>query len=273
LTTPATEMPVAQRSGPPKTILLAEEWRRYKKSGSREARDQLIVAYSPIVKYVAGRIASRMPSHVEIADLVSYGLGGLITAVERFEPSRGVKFESYAGIRIRGAIIDGLRSMDWVPRSVRAEARKIENAISELSVRLQRAPTDDELADRLSMSAAELDAAFLRVANSKLVALDEPLVTIGDGDNSRTRLDAVPDTDAVDASEGVMATELGREIAAAIEQLPERERIVLTLKFRQELKNTEIGEILGISESRVCQIHTKAVLRVRALLDAEAVAP
>jgi len=253
-----------------KTILLAEEWRRYKKSGSREARDKLIVAYSPIVKYVAGRVASSMPSHVELADLVAYGLGGLITAVERFEPSRGVKFEVYARIRIRGAIIDELRSMDWVPRAVRAEARKIEDAISELFTRLQRAPTDDELADRLSMSAAELDAALLRVANSKLIALDEPVGTVDGG--PRTRLDTVADPHAVDPSERAVTTELGQEIAAAIALLPERERTILTLRFQQQLKNGEIGKILGISESRVCQLHTKAVLRVRALLGAGAVA-
>jgi RNA polymerase sigma factor for flagellar operon FliA len=253
----------AKRSAAREKIHLAEQWRRFGRTRDLEARDQLILAYSPIVKYAAGKIASRMPAHIEVADLVSYGLGGLIDAVERFEPDRGVKFESYAGLRIRGAIFDELRTLDWVPRSVRAEARKIDTAMGELSTRLQRTPTDDELAAKLSMDTAQLDAALQRVADSQMIALDEPWG--GPSGLQPTRLEALHDEDAVDPAASAIATEQRGHIAEAVKQLPEREQTILALRYHQELTNSEIGEILGVSESRVCQLHAKAVLRMRAL--------
>jgi RNA polymerase sigma factor for flagellar operon FliA len=248
-------------------VVLAETWRRYKVTGDREARDQLILAYSPIVKYVAGRIGARMPGHIEIADLVSYGLGGLINAVERFEPARGVKFESYAALRIRGAIYDELRSLDWVPRAVRDEARKIDQATAELSTRLQRLPTDAELAAELSMSTAELDASLQRVADTHMVALDEPWGPTGG--IQPTRLETLPDADAIDPLASAVAGDLREHIAKAIEQLPERDQAILALRYEQELSFPEIGEILGVTESRICQLHTKAVIQMRALLPGE----
>ena len=252
---------------PTKPIVLAELWRRFQKTGDREARDQLILAYSPIVKYIAGRVGARMPSHVELADLVSYGLGGLINAVERFEPARAVKFESYAALRIRGAIFDELRSLDWVPRAVRAEARDIEKATITLSTRLQRMPTDLELAEELSLDPAELDASLQRVADTHMVALDEPWGQAAGAQS--TRGETLPDVDAMDPETSALAAERGDHIAEVIEQLPERERVILALRYQQELSFPEIGEILGVSESRICQLHTKAVIRMRALLPAE----
>ena len=250
-------------------IVLAETWRRYARTGEREARNQLILAYSPIAKYVAGRIASRMPAHVELADLVSYGLGGLIEAVERFDPARGVKFESYAGTRIRGAIFDELRSLDWVPRRVRREAREIEAASSDLATRLHRMPTDLELGAELSMEPAELDAALQRVADSRMLGLDQPWDVSGADGSETTLLQTLPDPNAVDPAANAGATDLRARIADAVADLPERERMVLGLRYHQDLRFAEIGEILGVTESRISQLHVKAVLQIRALLPDE----
>ena len=248
------------------SIVLTETWRRYKRGGHRQARNQLILAYSPMVKYLAGRIGARMPAHVDVADLVSYGLGGLIEAVERFEPARGIRFESYASTRIRGAIIDELRSLDWVPRSIRGEARNIEHATATLSTRLHRMPTDTELAAEMSIDQEELDASLLRVADARMVALDQPWDT-GRGDGLETTLlETLRDPDAVDPVENADRADLRERITDAIMHLPERERLVLGLRYHQEMRLAEIGEILGVTESRVSQLHAKAVLQVRALL-------
>jgi RNA polymerase sigma factor FliA len=256
---------------PAKTIVLTHEWRRYAKTRERRARDQLILAYSPIVKYVAGRMVRGMPAHVELADLISYGLGGLIQAVERFEPGRGVKFESYARTRIHGAIVDGIRGMDWVPRHIRDEARRVNAAHLTLSTRLQRMPTDAELAVQLSMDIAELEAALQRMADTRLLALDEAVPADGHADRGTpSRLvDALPDRDAEDPADSAQAEDLRRRIAAAIEQLPERQRIVLGLRYQQEFSLAEIGDVLGVSESRACQLHTLAVRGLRAVLASE----
>src|ERR1700736_5930116 len=156
-----------------KPIELRELWRRYKTEGDPRVRERLVVAYSPLVKYVAGRMASGLPPHVEEADLISYGLVGLISAIERFDPSREIKFETYAITRIKGAIIDELRSMDWVPRSVRARAREIERANTKLEHRLQRSPSDQEIADELKLSLEEFHDSLLAISNSSMAALDE----------------------------------------------------------------------------------------------------
>ena len=251
-------------SAPP--IVLAETWRRYTQTGDRSSRNQLILAYAPMVKYLAGSIAARMPPHVDVADLVSYGLGGLIEAVERFDPARGVKFESYASTRIRGAIFDELRSMDWVPRSVRREARKIEQATIELSTSLHRTPTDAELADQMSIDTDELDAALQRVADARMVALDHPWDVAGADGPETTLLQTLPDPGASDPAVSVISADLRQRITDAILHLPEREQFVLGLRYHQEMRLAEIGEILGVTESRVSQLHAMAVLHVRALL-------
>jgi RNA polymerase sigma factor for flagellar operon FliA len=258
-----------QRPPPTETIVLAERWRRYKRTGDREVRDQLILAYSPIVKYAAGRIAARMPPHVDVADLISYGLGGLIDAVERFDPARGITFEFYAGRRIRGAILDELRSLDWVPRAVRAEARAIEKATVDLSTRLQRMPTDAELAAGLSMDLAQLGASLQRVADARMVTLDQPREVERTDRIQRTLLETLPDPAAVDPAASAAAMDLRRRIGEAIEHLPEQERVILGLRYNRDLKYSEIGEVLGLSVSRICQLHAKAVLQMRALLPDE----
>jgi RNA polymerase sigma factor for flagellar operon FliA len=255
--------------GGAKTIVLAEQWLRFRRSGDRQVRDQLILAYSPIVKYAAGRIAAGMPAHVDVADLVSYGLGGLIDAVERFEPERGVRFETYAMQRIRGAIYDELRANDWVPRAVRTEAREIDDATAELTIRLQRLPTDAELAERLSLAPDQLDASLQRVADAHMVALDQPWgLTRAEGVQP-TLLETLPDHGAVDPADSAHAQDLRDHIAAAIQRLPDREQVVLGLRYHQELTFIEIGDIIGVSESRVCQLHAKAVLQLGSLLPDE----
>ena len=170
-----------------KAVELKDLWRRYKADDDQRARERLVLAYAPLVKYVAGRMASGLPSHVEEADLISYGLLGLISAIERFEPERQIKFETFAITRIKGSIIDELRSLDWVPRSVRSRAREIERANAKLENELQRAPTDQEIADRLELSIDEFQDSLTRISNSSVVALDE-LWTVSDASGDQVSL-------------------------------------------------------------------------------------
>jgi len=252
-----------------KGIELKDLWRRYKTSGDERARERLVIAYAPLVKYVAGRMGSGLPAHVEEADLISYGLTGLISAIERFDLSREIKFETYAITRIRGAIIDELRTLDWVPRSVRARAREIERVNQKLEAKLQRAPTDEEMADELDISVSEFQESLLQISNSTLVALDE-LWSAGDsGGDQVSLLDTLPDRGAPDPEAMVDQGELRDRIADAIAALPEREKLVIALYYYENLTLREIGEVLGVTESRVSQLHTKAVLRLRSKLGGE----
>jgi RNA polymerase sigma factor for flagellar operon FliA len=221
------------------------------------------------VKYVAGRMSSGLPAHVDEADLISYGLGGLIFAIERFDLSREIKFETYAITRIRGAIIDELRSLDWVPRSVRARAREIERVNMKLEARLQRAPTDEEMAAELKVDVEEFHEALLQISNSTIVALDE-LWNVSDSSGDQVSLlDTIPDHGAPDPEAVVDQGELRDRIADAIAALPEREKLVIALYYYENLTLREIGEVLGVTESRVSQLHTKAVLRLRSKLGGE----
>ena len=228
-----------------------------------------MVAYSPLVKYVAGRMSSGLPSHVEETDLISYGLGGLISAIERFDLAREIKFETYAIPRIRGAIIDELRSMDWVPRSVRARAREFERTNMKLEARLQRAPTDEEISTELEITVEDFHDALLQISNSTILALDE-LWTVSDSTGDQVSLlDTLPDRGAPDPQAIVDQGELRDRIADAIAALPEREKLVVALYYYENLTLREIGEVLGVTESRVSQLHTKAVLRLRSKLATE----
>jgi RNA polymerase sigma factor FliA len=249
-----------------KAIELRDLWKRYKATGDDRARERLVIAYSPLVKYVAGRMASGLPAHVEESDLISYGLVGLISAIQRFEPERDIKFETYAITRIKGAIIDELRSLDWVPRSVRSRAREIEKANSKLEHRLQRAPTDEEMAAELEMTVEDFQDALLQISNSSVAALDE-LWTVGDSSGDQVSLlDTLQDPDAPDPAQVIDATDLKDRVADAIARLPEREKLVVALYYYENLTLREIGEVLGVTESRVSQLHTKAVLRLRSRL-------
>jgi RNA polymerase sigma factor for flagellar operon FliA len=231
-----------------------------------------VIAYSPLVKYVAGRMASGLPAHVEEADLISYGLVGLISAIERFDLGREIKFETYAITRIKGAIIDELRSIDWVPRSVRARAREFERVNSKLEHELHRAPSDEEMASELDVTVDEFQDLLLQISNSSVAALDE-LWTVSDSSGDQVSLlDTLQDPQAPDPAQLVDATELKDRIADAIARLPEREKLVVALYYYENLTLREIGEVLGVTESRISQLHTKAVLRLRSRLSTEILA-
>ena len=241
-------------------------WASYKEGSSRDVRDQLILHYSPLVKYVAGRVAVGLPQNVEQADLVSYGIFGLIDAIDKFDPERGFKFETYAIARIKGAILDELRSIDWVPRSVRAKARAIEKAYGKLEAQLHRTPSDEELADELEMSSEQLQTTLNQISFIGLVALDE-MLSGGDRGDSMTLGDTVADKEAGPVA-AYEVEEMRHILAEAINRMPEREKIVLTLYYYEGLTLAEIGQVLGVTESRVCQIHTKSVLQLRSRLAA-----
>ena len=241
-------------------------WAQFRETGDRGIRDRLILTYAPLVKYVAGRLGSGLPAHVDEGDLVSYGLLGLIGAIERYDPDRDVKFETYAIARIKGAIIDELRAMDWVPRSVRSRARQIERAMAELEAKLGRAPTDEEIAQKLGLSEDELEESLTEIARSSIAALDELWTVSGSGGDQIALIDTIEDTEAPDPQSALSQTELREAIADAIARLPEREKLVVTLYYYEELTLREIGEVLGVTESRVSQLHTKAILRLKARL-------
>jgi len=252
---------------------LKDVWSSYKKTGDEKAREQLVLAYSPLVKFVAGRMSSGLPAHIEEADLISYGLLGLIGAIERFDPQREIKFETFAVSRIKGSIIDELRSLDWVPRSVRAKAREIESAQTKLEHELGRVPSDKEVADALEMSIDGFQESLLQISNSTVVALDE-LWTVSDSSGDQVSLlDTMRDPNAVDPARELGVSELKDRLANAISRLPEREKLVIALYYYENLTLREIGEVLGVTESRVSQLHTKAVLRLKSRLQTEVEVP
>src|ERR671914_1487156 len=241
-------------------------WQEYRRTRDRKLRDRLILTYAPLVKYVAGRLGSGLPSHVDDDDLVSYGLLGLIGAIERYDPGRDIKFETYAIARIKGSIIDELRSMDWVPRSVRARARDIERAIASLEAKLTRAPTDEEIASALNITEGEFQDSLLEISRSSIAALDELWSAPGSGGDAVALIDTIEDPLAAEPQQAMAHTELREALGEAISRLPEREKLVVTLYYYEELTLREIGEVLGVTESRVSQLHTKAILRLKARL-------
>ncbi len=243
-------------------------WRNLKERNDQTARDRLIVTYAPLVKYVAGRMSSALPSHVEETDLISYGLLGLIGAVERFDPGRKIKFETYAVSRIKGAIIDELRSLDWVPRSVRSRARQIERKSAELENRLQRAPTDAELIEALGITPEEFNKAITQIATASFVALDE-MWNVSSGGEPLALIDTIGDEKQADPASQLDLSEMRDTLADAIARLPEREKIVVALYYYDNLTLREIGEVLSVTESRVSQLHTKAILRLKGRLQDE----
>jgi RNA polymerase sigma factor for flagellar operon FliA len=240
-------------------------WQEFRKSGDQALRDRLILTYAPLVKFVAGRVGASLPSHVDEQDLVSYGLLGLIGAIERFDPGREIKFETFAMARIRGAIIDELRSLDWVPRSVRTRARQIERAITALEKELMRAPTDEEIAKKLGVTSDELEESLHEISRSSVAALDELWSPSGSGDQIAL-IDTIEDEFGPDPEISVEQNEVKEALAESISELPEREKLVVTLYYYEELTLREIGEVLGVTESRVSQLHTKAILRLKAHL-------
>jgi RNA polymerase sigma factor FliA len=245
---------------------VTELWRTFRRTGDQALRDRLILMYAPIVKYVAGRLGSGLPAHVDEGDLVSYGLLGLISAIERYDPERDVKFETYAIARIKGSILDELRALDWVPRSVRSRARQIERAMSELEAKLGHAPSDEELAKKVGISVDELEESLTDISRSSIAALDELWTISGSGGDQVALIDTIEDTQGPEPQSAFAQTEMREIVADAITNLPEREKLVITLYYYEDLTLREIGEVLGVTESRVSQLHTKAILRLKARL-------
>ena len=241
-------------------------WVQFKGTADPSMRERLILHYSPLVKYVAGRVGVGLPPNIEQADLVSYGIFGLIDAIEKFDIERAIKFETYAISRIRGAIIDELRAIDWIPRSVRYKAREVERAYASLEGELHRTPTESEVASRLGISLQDLHHIFSQVSYVNVVALDELLTVGGEKGDKLSLVDTLEDTKAEDPVTAFETEETKFMLARAINQLPEREKIVVTLYYYEGLTLAEIGRVLGVTESRICQMHTKAVLQLRAKL-------
>ena len=234
-------------------------WKGFKASGDADTRQRLIIHYSPLVKYVAGRVGAGLPRSVDQNDLASYGLFGLIDAIDKFEPDRGFKFETYAINRIKGAILDELRALDWVPRSVRSRARRIETAVVEMEHQLQRTPTEDELAINLEMDVDELREALAEIGRSGMAALDEFI----SGDTQTSMGEMLADPGGISPETAFQAEETRRGLVDAINRLPERERLVVTLYYYEGMTLAEIGDVLGVTESRVCQIHAKTMMSLR----------
>jgi RNA polymerase sigma factor for flagellar operon FliA len=245
---------------------LRDLWREFKESGESRLRERLILHYSPLVKYVAGRVGVGLPPNIEQADLVSYGIFGLIDAIEKFDLERAIKFETYAISRIKGAIIDELRAIDWIPRSVRYKAREVEKAYAALEAKLHRTPTESEVAGELGITLDELHTIFSQVSFVNVIALDELLNVGGERGDKLSLVDTLEDTRAEDPVEVFETEETKYLLSRAINTLPEREKIVVTLYYYEGLTLAEIGQVLGVTESRICQMHTKAVLQLRAKL-------
>ncbi len=241
-------------------------WKEYRQGGSQAAREELIVGYSPLVKYVAGRVSIGLPPNVEFDDLVSFGIFGLMDAIDKFDPERGIKFETYAIARIRGAIMDGLRDNDWVPRSVRQKAKNLEKVCSELENQLGRYPTDQEISEALQIPVDDFYQMLNEVSCTTLTSLDEIWLTRNPEDENVRVLDLIENEDSDDPVKQVEIAELKEALSKAIDALSEREKLVITLYYYEGLTLKEIGEVLNISESRVSQIHTKAIFRLQGRL-------
>jgi RNA polymerase sigma factor for flagellar operon FliA len=246
-------------------MAVQKDWVLFKKDNNPDTRQRLLEEYLPLVKSVAGRMALGFPKSVELSDLVNTGVIGLAEALSNFDPSRGVKFETYAVPRIRGAILDELRSLDWVPRSTRAKSREIDRAISKLENKLGRPPSDRELARSLNLSSSELFSALDDVSSTTMLSLDE-LIYKEEDNRQVPRVETLENLGTENVLGDMEKGELKTYLVHAISYLSEQERLVVALYYYEELTLKEIGEVMQISESRVSQIHTKAVLKLRGMI-------
>ena len=242
-----------------------ELWTQYRKAKDPAIRDAFIKQYAPLVKYVAGKVAASMPNSVEFDDLVGFGVFGLLDAIEKFDPEKNVKFKTYAVTRIRGAIFDELRSIDWVPRSVRQKTKEIEEAIVVLEASLGRPATDQEIAESLGMSEDELLKTMLKISGTSVLSLNDVWFSGDDADKISIG-ESIESPSSFNPDSSVEREEIKRVIVQSISELPEKEKKVLILYYYEDLTLKEIGQVLEVTESRVSQLHTKAILRLRAKL-------
>jgi len=243
-----------------------ELWDKYKKTGDSLLREKIILKYSSLVKYIAGRIALNMPPHIEFDDLVSYGIFGLIDAIEKFDPDRGIKFKTYAATRIRGAIYDELRVLDWIPRSVRQKAKELEDTYSLIENKLGRSAKDKEVADMMGISLDELNVLIKEVSCTTVISLDD-IWHIGDDDDEISISDTVVGTTVSRPETDLEKEEIKKLIIDSIGKLPEREKQIIALYYYEGLTLKEIGKVLSVTESRISQLHTKAILRLKGRLN------
>ena len=229
-------------------------------------KEEIVLEHAPLIRYIVNRIAVRLPSHVDLDDLHNTGVIGLMDAIDKYDHEKNCKFKTYAEFRIKGAILDQLRSLDWVPRSVRQKGRKLERAYGEIEQRLGRQASEEEVADSLGLEIEKFHTLINQVRGISIVNLEEIRGSNADGDRAGSFADVIEDVNSENPFASLKMTETKHVISDTIGSLPERERLVVSLYYYEDLNMKEIGGILGITESRVCQIHTKAVMRLRSKL-------
>jgi RNA polymerase sigma factor for flagellar operon FliA len=242
-----------------------ELWGLYRKNRDPRIREAFIKQYAPLVKYVAGKVAVGMPHNVEFDDLVGFGVFGLLDAIDKFDPEKNVKFKTYAVTRIRGAIFDELRSIDWVPRSVRQKTREIEEVIGSLEAQLGRTASDQEIAQSLGLSEDEFLKTMMKISGTSILSLNDVWLS-GDENDKMSIGESIEAPNSLNPDVIVEKDEIRRVIIDAINELPDKEKKVLVLYYYEDLTLKEIGQVLEVTESRISQLHTKAILRLRAKL-------
>lgn len=240
-------------------------WKSYIKTQDVSIRDYFVVKYAPLVKFVAGKVVTGMPNNIEFDDLVSYGVFGLIDAISKFDPTRGIKFKTYATTRIRGAIFDELRSIDWIPRSIRSKAKQIEMIISELENKLGRTVEDEEIASEMGMSVDEFQSLLNKLSGTSMLSLND-IWHMGDDSDELSILETLEAPSDLKPDVVIEKEEIKELIKQSIAKLPDKEKKVIILYYIEDLTLKEIGEILEVTESRVSQLHTKAIMRLRGRL-------
>jgi RNA polymerase sigma factor for flagellar operon FliA len=242
-----------------------ELWLEYRRNRDPKIREAFIKQYAPLVKYVAGKVAVGMPHNVEFDDLVGFGVFGLLDAIDKFDPEKNVKFKTYAVTRIRGAIFDELRTIDWVPRSVRQKTREVEDAIGALEAQLGRTATDQEIAGSLGMNEDEYLKTMMKISGTSILSLNDVWFS-GDENDKVSIGDSIESPSSLNPDVIVEKDEIRRVIGEAINDLPDKEKKILVLYYYEDLTLKEIGQVLEVTESRVSQLHTKAILRLRSRL-------
>ncbi|HOX29071.1 MAG TPA: FliA/WhiG family RNA polymerase sigma factor [bacterium] len=246
-------------------ILEEEDWQSFKEDGNEEARGRLAEKYLPLVKYVIDRIAYRLPDFIDREDLISEGILGLIDALDKFDPGRMNKFETYAVVRIRGAVLDSLRQMDWVPRSLRQKSKEIESAFADVERTLGRPATDEEVSNKLGITTGELNETLASVSSAVVFSFEE-LLQMSDDDKPMPFMARVKNQQVLDPSDSVVKKEVRDILIKSVDRLPENEKKVVGLYYVDSLTLKQIGDVMNVTESRVCQIHTKALIRLKGSL-------